>query len=85
MKNIYTVRFETTRAFSTARKAIEHAQLAFSDWEVPIFTKDGMGVKSNEPLNSFKTESLISQLGRDEYISAYDGRDCVYINKIVVE
>ena len=63
MRNVYLVRFETVRAFSTARKCIEFVKRAYDGAE---FGPWGEEVS----INDVPTEKLITMLNKGEYLSA---------------
>lgn len=82
VKFIYTVRFENIQAFSSPRKAIEHAQKYFDGYRFSFdWLKDGDG----KPLNEIPTEKLIAELNKNFGILAYDSTDQVEITKTIIQ
>lgn len=88
MKHIYLVKFETIRAFTSPRKAVEYAQQTYGDFEVPRFDHDENGnpitLKEKVALNDFKTKDLIKELNNEYFITASDYPNEISIQKIEV-
>jgi hypothetical protein len=85
MKNVYTLSFEGTKAFSTARKVVEFAQANYSDWLVTTGFKDtGLGFEEcvQEELKTANTSKLIKLLNDQGFLLAeQDNLNSLEINK----
>lgn len=79
MKNVYVIRWETTRVFSSARKAAEYVKQEYSGW-VTLDKND-----REVAIEDMSTSKLITQINTDGFISMYDGNDCVFVSRTEVE
>jgi hypothetical protein len=80
MKNIYLIKWETTNAFTTARKLAEYAKKTF-EWDATIW-KDGSTYEKVR-LQDIPTEKLITLINKGS-VEIDDGYDRARLEKVEV-
>lgn len=83
MSNVYLVKFETVRAFSTARKAVEHVQ---ANYDGGLFEAGYLEDGAEFEIQNQNTAKLISRLNKGEVLLVdLGGFDQVEVLKATVQ